>query len=155
VYFLGAPDIDFDLLLQVFGPSNVPAEENLELPYTSMVGRVPPRVRSRLAITGALDPQILLMQEKIRNHALSPRCFDEKTVQLFVFAILLGQLNDAALVHGRAARKAGASWEELQAVIGLCYLFRGVSGANRGAEILARIAMEEAENALNIQAEGR
>lgn len=142
---MSAPGIDFDLLLKVFGPSRVSPETDLEATYLTMVGRVPPRVRSRLAITGALDPEILVMQEQIRDHALSPKCFDDKQVQLFVFAILLGQLNDAALVHARAARKAGATWEELQAVIGLCYLFRGVSGANRGAEILAAVAMEEAQ----------
>jgi len=139
-----SPDIDFALLEKVFGPSKVAPEEDLEAPYKGMVGRVPPRVRSRLSITGALDPEVLVMQEKIRSHILTPKCFDDKSVQLFAFAILLGQLNDAALVHARAARKAGATWEELQAVIGLCYLFRGVSGANRGAEILAKVTMEEA-----------
>ncbi|MDL2210320.1 hypothetical protein LJC26_05910 [Desulfovibrio sp. OttesenSCG-928-O18] len=144
---MAAPEIDFNVLLKAFGPSRVAPEADLEATYKAMVGFVPPRVRTRLSITGALDPEILVMQEKIRDHVLAPQCFDDKMVQLFVFAILLGQLNDAALVHARAARKAGASWEEMQAVIGLCYLFRGVSCANRGAEVLAKVAMEEAEKA--------
>ena len=48
-------------------------------------------------------------------------------------------------MHGIAARRAGATWEELQAVISLCFLFRGLPAANRGAEILANIAKREVD----------
>ena len=54
---------------------------------------------------------------------------------------------NAALCAAITARKAGASWEELQATISLCFLFRGLSAANRGAEILANIAKREADAA--------
>jgi alkylhydroperoxidase/carboxymuconolactone decarboxylase family protein YurZ len=64
-----------------------------------------------------------------------------------LFGMLLMDLNDAAPLHAMAARKAGASWEELQATISLCFLFRGLSAANRGAEILANIAKREADAA--------
>ena len=37
------------------------------------------------------------------------------------------------------------TWEELQGVINLCFLFRGLSAANRGAEILASVAKREAD----------
>ncbi len=49
-------------------------------------------------------------------------------------------MNDAALLRGIAARRAGATWEEMQAVVSLAFLFRGLSAANRGAELLANIA---------------
>jgi len=74
-----------------------------------------------------------------------PKCFDVKTSQLMLFGVLLMDLNDAAPLHAIAARRAGASWEELQAVISLCFLFRGLSAANRGAEILANLAKREAD----------
>ena len=45
-------------------------------------------------------------------------------------------MSDAAQLHAIAARRAGASWEEMQAVVSLCFLFRGLPAANRGAEIL-------------------
>ncbi|MDR0826620.1 MAG: carboxymuconolactone decarboxylase family protein [Desulfovibrio sp.] len=140
---MSADNIDYDSLRQIFGPSRVPTEENLEAVYLSAIGRIPPRVKTRLSVTGALDPDLLVMQEHLRSHVLTPECFNEKQVQLFVVAIMLAQLNEAAVMHVRAARKAGASWEELQAVIGLCYLFRGVPAANRGAEMLATVALEE------------
>ncbi len=56
-------------------------------------------------------------------------------------------MSDATVLHGIAARRAGASWEEMQAVISLCFLFRGLPAANRGAEMLARIAKREADAA--------
>ena len=111
--------------------------------YKELLGFVPPRIEARLAVTGALDPDLLDLQERLRAHAMYPRCFDVKTAQLMLFGMLLMDLSDAALLHALAARRAGASWEELQATVSLCFLFRGLSAANRGAEILANLAKRE------------
>jgi 4-carboxymuconolactone decarboxylase len=111
--------------------------------YRDLLGFLPPRIEARLAVTGALDPKMIELQEKIREHGMYPKCFDVKTAQLMLFGMLLMDLNDAAALHAIAARKAGASWEEMQGVINLCFLFRGLSAANRGAEILANIAKRE------------
>ena len=113
--------------------------------YKELLGFVPPRIEARLAVTGALDPDLLDLQERLRAHAMYPRCFDVKTAQLMLFGMLLMDLSDAALLHALAARRAGASWEELQATVSLCFLFRGLSAANRGAEILANLAKREQE----------
>lgn len=111
--------------------------------YKDLLGFVPPRIEARLHVTGALDPTMLDLQEKMRAHGMYPKCFDTRTAQLMLFGMLLMDLNDAATLHAIAARRAGASWEELQGVINLCFLFRGLSAANRGAEILANIAKRE------------
>ena len=111
--------------------------------YKDLLGFLPPRIEARLAVTGALDPKMIELQEKIREHGMYPKCFDVKTAQLMLFGMLLMDLNDAAALHAIAARKAVASWEEMQGVINLCFLFRGLSAANRGAEILANIAKRE------------
>jgi 4-carboxymuconolactone decarboxylase len=113
--------------------------------YRDLLGFVPPRIEARIAVTGALDPMLLELQEKMREHAMYPKCFDVKTAQLMLFGMLLMDMSDAAQLHGIAARKAGATWEEMQAVISLCFLFRGLPAANRGAEILANIARREAD----------
>ncbi len=115
--------------------------------YRDLIGFVPPRIEARLAVTGALDPVLLDMQERMREHAMYPKCFDVKTAQLMLFGMLLMDMSDAALLHALAARRAGANWEELQAVVSLCFLFRGLPAANRGAEILANLAKREAEAA--------
>jgi len=141
------PRIDAKLVHDVMGPY-ADAKESLDQRgelYKELLGFVPPRIEARMHVTGALDPQMLDLQEQIRAHGMYPKCFDVKTAQLMLFGMLLMDLNDAATLHGIAARRAGASWEELQAVINLSFLFRGLSAANRGAEILANIAKREAE----------
>ncbi len=113
--------------------------------YEELVGFLPPRIEARMLVTGALDPKMLGLQEQMREHGMYPSCFDVKTSQLMLFGMLLMDLSDAAVLHGIAARKAGATWEEMQAVINLCFLFRGLSAANRGAEVLANICDRESK----------
>lgn len=139
------PRVDTAIVREKIGPyadSKETAEARGAI-YQELIGFVPPRIEARINVTGALDPELLDMQEKLRAHAMYPKCFDVKTAQLMLFGMLLMDLNDAAPLHAIAARRAGASWEELQATISLCFLFRGLSAANRGAEILANIAKRE------------
>jgi alkylhydroperoxidase/carboxymuconolactone decarboxylase family protein YurZ len=110
-----------------------------------LIGFVPPRIEARLAVTGALDPTLLDLQEKMREHAMYPKCFDVKTAQLMLFGMLLMDMSDAAQLHAIAARNAGATWDEMQGVVSLCFLFRGLPAANRGAEILAILAKRETD----------
>ena len=118
-----------------------PAElERLRQRYVELIGFVPPRIEARTDMLARVDPELLSMQEAIRAHAMYPKCFDTKTAQLMLFGILLAQLSDATHLHARAAYRAGATWEELNAVVGLVFLFRGLSAANRGAQILQELA---------------
>lgn len=115
--------------------------------YEELLGFVPPRIEARMNVTGALDPTMVDLQEQMREHAMYPESFDVKTTQLMLFGMLLISLSDAAILHGMAARRAGATWKEMQDVVNLTFLFRGLSAANRGAEILANIAEREAAQA--------
>ena len=115
----------------------------LRAPYETLIGFVPPRIMARTELGARLDPDLLRLQEAARLHAMYPACFDVKTSQLMLFGILLALMGDAARLHAIAARRAGASWEELSAVIGLAYLFRGLPAANLGAEILQKMAEAE------------
>ncbi len=141
------PRIDTKAVHERIGPysDTSAAIEERNAIYQDLLGFVPPRIEARLAVTGALDPKLLDLQERMREQAMYPKCFDVKTAQLMLFGMLLMDLSDAAPLHAIAARRAGASWEELQAVVSLCFLFRGLSAANRGAEIMANLAKREAE----------
>lgn len=108
--------------------------------YVELLGFVPPRIQARTDFLARLDPELLTMQEELRRHCMYPECFDTKTSQLMLFAILLTNLQDAAKLHALAAYRAGATFEELSAVVNLVFLFRGLSAANLGAEILQDIA---------------
>src|SRR3712207_9437848 len=81
----------------------------------------------------------------MRKRCMYPKTFDQKTVQLMLFGMLLITLRDAARIHGIAARRAGASWEEMQAVANLGFLFGAVSVANRGAEDMQQISEKEGQ----------
>lgn len=110
--------------------------------YVELLGFVPPRIQARTDLLARIDPDLLAMQEDIRRHCMYPKCFDVKTAQLMLFGMLLVQLRDAARLHGLAAYRAGATFEELSAVVNLAFLFRGLSAANLGAEILQGIAKD-------------
>ena len=116
---------------------------SLRAPYEELIGFVPPRIAARSELGARLDPEFLQLVEAVRIKAMYPACFDVKTSQLMLFGMLLMDLSDAAQLHAIAARRAGASWEELQAVVSLCFLFRGLSAANRGAEIIANLTKME------------
>jgi 4-carboxymuconolactone decarboxylase len=113
--------------------------------YEELLGFVPPRIQARTDLLSRLDPEFLSLQEQVREHAMYPGVFDVKTAQLMLFGMLLITLRDAARLHGIAARRAGATWEEMQAVVNLAYLFGGLSVANRGAQFIQEIAEMEAE----------
>jgi 4-carboxymuconolactone decarboxylase len=114
--------------------------------YIELLGFVPPRIQARTDWLARLDPDLLQMQEELRRHCMYPDCFDTKTSQLFIFAIMLTNLQDAAKLHALAARRAGASFEELTAVVNFVFLFRGLSAANLGAEILQGLAKAEGDS---------
>jgi len=141
------PRIDLNVVREHIGAyaDTVASFEDRTEIYRELIGFVPPRIEARMAVTGALDPALLDLQEKMREHAMYPKCFDVKTAQLMLFGMLLMDMSDAAQLHAIAARRAGASWEEMQAVVSLCFLFRGLPAANRGAEILANVTKRETD----------
>ena len=108
--------------------------------YVELLGFVPPRIQARTELLARLDPELLEMQEAMRRKCMYPSCFDTKTSQLMLFGMLLITLRDAAKLHGIAAYRAGATFEELSAVVNFAYLFGGLSAANLGAQYLQEIA---------------
>jgi 4-carboxymuconolactone decarboxylase len=119
--------------------------EELRSVYVDLIGFVPPRIQARTDLLARLDPELLSMQEEIRKHCMYPEVFDTKTSQLMLFGILIVTLRDAARLHGIAARRAGATWEEMNAVVNLAFLYGGLSAANLGAQFIQQIAEMEAE----------
>lgn len=121
------------------------AVEGYRAIYRDLIGFVPPRIIARTDFLARLDPALLSMEEELRKRAMYPACFDVKTAQLMLFGMLLMTLADATRLHAIAARRAGASWEELSAVVNLAFLFRGLPAANLGAQIIQEIAEGEAK----------
>lgn len=114
--------------------------------YRELMGFVPPRIQARFDRLRETNPDLLLAEERVRNLISYTDKLDQKTVQLILFAVLAVNLRDAAKLHGLAARRAGASWDELQATLDLSYLFGGLSVANHAPAILDGIAELERKN---------
>jgi 4-carboxymuconolactone decarboxylase len=110
--------------------------------YVELLGFVPPRIQARTELLARADPELLAMQEELRRHCMYPKEFDTKTAQLMLFGMLLMNLQDAAKLHAIGAYRAGATVQELTAVVNLAFLFRGLSAANFGAEIVMSIARD-------------
>jgi alkylhydroperoxidase/carboxymuconolactone decarboxylase family protein YurZ len=113
--------------------------------YRELIGFVPPRIAARTDLLSRLDPELLAMEEDVRRRAMYPSCFDVKTAQLMLFGMLLMTLADATRLHAIAARRAGATWGEMSAVVNLAFLFRGLPAANLGAQIIQEIAESESK----------
>jgi 4-carboxymuconolactone decarboxylase len=111
--------------------------------YRELIGFVPPRIAARTDLLARLDPEFLALEEQLRRRGMYPACFDVKTAQLMLFGMLLMTLADATRLHAIAARRAGATWEEMSAVVNLAFLFRGLPAANLGAQIIEEIAENE------------
>ena len=112
--------------------------------YIELLGFVPPRIQARTDLLARVDPELLEMQEQLRRHCMYPKEFDVKTTQLMLFGMLLMNLQDAAKLHATGAYRAGATIQELTAVVSLAFLFRGLSAANYGAEIVQSIVRDAA-----------
>jgi alkylhydroperoxidase/carboxymuconolactone decarboxylase family protein YurZ len=124
-----------------------PMEEDelrrMEAHYVDLIGFVPPRIRARLRLSGSVDPAHLRLQEAMRTHCMYPECFDVKTAQLMLFGLLLMVRADGARFHAIAARRAGASVEELHAIAAMAGLYGGLTVMNLAAELLSAILDSE------------
>jgi alkylhydroperoxidase/carboxymuconolactone decarboxylase family protein YurZ len=120
--------------------------ERMEKHYVDLIGFVPPRIHARLRLSGEVDPKHLRLQEEMRTHCMYPPCFEVKTSQLMLFGLLLMAASEGARFHAIAARRAGASWEELHAVAAMAGLYGGLTVMNLASEILYKIRETDGPN---------
>ena len=115
----------------------MPAFDDIENIYRKLIGYMPPRMKDRVKRGLRLDPEFTSQVEALRDHAVAPKALDLKTSQLIAFGILLNNLSHAAVNHGCAALRAGATEEELHAVAEMAFLFRGLPALNFAEEAIA------------------
>jgi alkylhydroperoxidase/carboxymuconolactone decarboxylase family protein YurZ len=111
--------------------------EALEANYQHILGFVPDRIHARIALGVKTAPEMTEGVEKLRAQLLEPAALDLKTSQLMAFGMLLMNLSQAAENHAVAALRAGASVEELQAVAGIAFVFRGIPAINLSGDAIA------------------
>ena len=126
--------------LPLLGPSAAGAESV----YRELIGFVPPCSNARNGAT--LEQRLCGLHEQMRIRELTPASTQTKTVHLMLLAMLLNEHGTNAVAQGIAARRAGASWDELRGVVRLVFLLHGLPGANRGEEFLTALAERECED---------
>jgi 4-carboxymuconolactone decarboxylase len=104
--------------------------------YAELFGMVPPLPAARFEFSGEINPEFLRLSERLRAHAFYSEVFDVKTTNLILFGMLLVEHNPAAQMHALAARRAGATWQELHKVIELAATTKSLGPANQGGSML-------------------
>jgi hypothetical protein len=90
-----------------------------------------------------LESSLRALHEQLRTGGLKPDALDIKTVHLLLTALLLTEHGAAAVEQGLAARRAGASRAEVEAVAALAFATHGLVGVARSDEFLAALAERE------------
>jgi alkylhydroperoxidase/carboxymuconolactone decarboxylase family protein YurZ len=111
--------------------------------YVEMFGVRPTLPEGRFEFSSDVNPEFLRISEKLRAHAFYSDVFDMKTTQLILFGMLIVEGHHAAQMHALAARRAGASWEELHKVVELAAATRSLMPANQGLAVLNTLRKQE------------
>jgi len=112
--------------------------------HTDIFGVVPPLTAARFAIGASVDPDFLRLVEQMHTHVFYSDLFDAKILHLMAWGILLSCGDKPAQSHALAARRSGASWEELHFVAELaCVVAGGLGPLSEGAALLAQLKDEE------------
>ena len=112
--------------------------------YADLFGTLPPLPAGRFEFSSDVDPGALRAWEEMRARAFYNDTFDMKTTQLILFGMLLAEHNQlAAQAHAAAARRAGATWEELHKVVELAAATGALYPANQGGMLLNEIRKKE------------
>lgn len=111
--------------------------------YVDAFGTVPPIPNERLRTGAALDPALTLASEEARRSALFSDVFDNKTAQLLVVAIMAGTGSPGLKWHVLAARRYGATWQELYKTIEIAAFFKGFGALQEGGLEVGRLWREE------------
>jgi len=111
--------------------------------YRELFGYVPERPATRIAFESEVAPEFVRLLERIRALAMHSDVIDAKTTQMMVFGIMLSHGLEPAHHHAVAARRLGASWEELHKVVELAFHIGGMGAAQLGCHILADMRSQE------------
>jgi len=111
--------------------------------YVELFGSLPALPAARFEFSGAVNPDFLRLAGQLRAHTFYSDVFDLKTTHLILFGMLLVEHNAAAQMHALAARRAGASWQELHKVIELASTTGALGPANQGSAMLKTLHDKE------------
>lgn len=112
--------------------------------YVELFGELPEVPGRRFEDLAEISPDFVEAYERLRAVGFYSDVFDTKTTQLIAFAHLLRAGHFASYWHARAARRAGATWQELVKVIEIgVSTDGGMQVINDGIAVIERLRQEE------------
>ena len=111
--------------------------------YVEPYGELPPILASRMKVGEKLAPNYNMSVEKMREKALFSDVLDKKTTNLIVLGILAGAGTPGCYYHVKAARKYGASWEEIFKTAEISTFINGYKAMVDAGQAIARVHEEE------------
>lgn len=115
----------------------------IEKYYHEPYGEVPPVLASRMAAGAKLAPEFNLSVETVRANAFFFDVLDPKTTNLIVIGILAGAGTPGCYYHVKAARKFGATWEEIYKTAEIAMFINGNKALVDVGHPIARVYEEE------------
>lgn len=130
---------------QMSAPANEnPTLDDYRSSYLELFGEMPEVPGKRFDDLAEISPDFVAAFERLRAVGFYSDVFDVRTTQLIAFAHLLRAGHFAAYWHARAARRAGASWQELVKVIEIgVSTDGGMQVLNDGIKVIERLRQEE------------
>jgi 4-carboxymuconolactone decarboxylase len=96
----------------------------------------------KLLPASAFESRLVELRRQLDAPAL--QALEPKALHLAVAALAVTNTSDDAAVHGLAARRAGASWAEIEAIGALVERFGGLAASGKAsAFVLAVQALEQ------------
>ena len=118
-------------------------QEIIEKYYVEPYGEVPPALVGRMKCGAELAPEYNMSVEKMRASALFSDVLDAKTTNLIVLGILAGAGTPGCYYHVKAARKYGASWDEIFKTAEISTFINGYKAMVDVGQAISRVHVEE------------
>lgn len=111
--------------------------------YEHLFDEMPEFPARRMALGAAISPAYTEKLEDLRAEATFHGPIEEKCVQLMAVSHLAARGSAGTYWHCKAARKFGATWEEIHQAIEISAFFNGFSAINEGGQALVKLYNEE------------
>ena len=112
--------------------------------WRSHFGKMPPLPAGKFSFAEKIDPDFLTLAEEVRYQTFFSDAAEPKVIQLVCFALLLQQGAKAAEHHAVAARKLGATWDELWLMCKIAStVCGGLAPLNLGGSMLNELMEQE------------
>jgi 4-carboxymuconolactone decarboxylase len=125
-------------------PPESRTREDRDTAYRELIGIVPPLLREpgKESLAAALRG----LHDQMLATGTIPQATGARATHLTLLAMMLMGQGAGALAQAVAARRAGASWDDLHHMVNLAFLLFGLPGADRGQELVAALAEWEQQD---------